>query len=181
MIYLTIISFMITLYFFVTDMIVAHHNSICFLISSIVSGFLLTGLVILIDCSSEAFEVKTISVEKKEMSRKQIFSLDMISKFTNQFFILSKEDGAYNLYVKNKTGFEKANFSIVNTELKQCDKENSVPCVVETLTTTTKKYIPKYKKFLYYGIAFSGNPNRPEWSENKTTYTLYLPENAVIQ
>lgn len=183
MLYITIVSLITSFITFFTDIWkynMPYHSGICRL-SPII--FVLSFFIYLCfnENSDDNFEIKTISVKKEEKSKRQIFPLDMTAETPNKFFIIPQKDEAYHLYVKNDTGFEKVKFSTQNTTLKQCDKENPMACVVETLTTTTKKKVPKYKKFLYHGIVFWGSTDYLEYTEEETTYTLYLPENAVIQ
>lgn len=112
---------------------------------------------------------------------KLIYSLDMSMQKPSKYFIIPQKDDAYHLYVKTETGFEQTEYDIDETKLKQCNEQYPKACVVKTVTTTVYQFTPRYKKFLYYGIVFLCSANKPEEIEEKTTYTLYVPQNTIIQ
>ncbi len=128
----------------------------------------------------DEFEEQVISTSITE-KKKLIFPLDMSAQKSGKYFIISRKDGAYHLYVKTETGFEQTEYDIDATDLKQCNEKYPEACVVETVMTTVHQYIPRYKKFLYYGVVFLCSANKPEETEEITTYTLYVPQNTIVQ
>lgn len=141
----------------------------------VVGGFLLYS----INEDFDVFEEK-ITSSKKEMKR-LIYPLDMSAPKPGKYFIIPRKNGAYRLYVQTETGFEQTEYDIDETELKQCNEKYPEPCVVETVTTTAYEYTPRYKKFLYYGVVFLSTTNKPDETEEKVEYTLYVPQNTIIQ
>lgn len=126
------------------------------------------------------FEKKVVSTTKKE-TKKLIYPLDMSAQKPHKYFIIPRKDGAYHLYVKTKTGFEQTKYGVDETKLKRCNEQYPEACVVKTVTTTVYQFTPRYKKFLYYGIVFLCSANQPEEIKEKTTYTLYVPQNTIVQ
>ena len=126
------------------------------------------------------FEKKVVSTTKKE-TKKLIYPLDMSVRKPHKYFIIPRKDGAYHLYVKTKTGFEQTKYGVDETKLKRCNEQYPEACVVKTVTTTVYQFTPGYKKFLYYGIVFLCSANQSEETKEKTTYTLYVPQNTIVQ
>lgn len=148
---------------------------ICLLIA-VVGSLILAFL----DDACDMFEKKVVSTTKKE-TEQLIYPLDMSARKPHKYFIIPRKDDAYHLYVKTKTGFEQTEYDIDETKLKQCNEQYPKACVVKTVTTTVYQFTPRYKKFLYYGIVFLCSANKPEEIEEKTTYTLYVPQNTIVQ
>lgn len=153
------------------------------------AGFLLICLLVVgvgslilsfLDDACDKFERKVVSTSTKE-TKKLIYPLNMSARKPNKYFIIPRKDDAYHLYIKTETGFEQAEYDIDETELKQCNEKYPEPCVIETVTTTAYEYTPRYKKFLYYGVVFLGTANKPDETEEKVEYTLYVPQNTIIQ
>lgn len=115
---------------------------------------------------------------------KLIYSLDMSMQKPSKYFIIPQKDDAYHLYVKTETGFERTEYDIEKIELKQCNEKYPNACVVETVETAVYQFTPRYKKFLYYGVVFYESANKYKHTrriEKKTTYTLYVPQNTIVQ
>ncbi len=148
---------------------------ICLFIAAVGSSILYLS-----NCGCDRFERKVVSTSTKE-TKKLIYPLDMSARKPHKYFIIPRKDDAYHLYVKTKTGFEQTEYDIDETKLKQCNEQYFKACVVKTVTTTVYQFTPRYKKFLYYGIVFLCSANKPEEIEEKTTYTLYVPQNTIVQ
>ena len=147
---------------------------VCF--GTVVAGGLLLSLI---NDVFSAYEEKIICSKKE--SKSLIYPLDMSAPKPGKYFIIPRKNGTYRLYVQTETGFEQTEYDIDETELKQCNEKYPEPCVVETVTTTAYEYTPRYKKILYYGVVFLGTANKPDETEEKVEYTLYVPQNTIIQ
>lgn len=180
MLYIVIIAFIGTVAGFLFSIVQDWENNagfliVCFLITTV--GSL---IIAFFDDVCDMFEKKVVSTTKKE-TKKLIYPLDMSAQKPHKYFIIPRKDNAYHLYVKTKTGFEQTKYDIDETKLKQCNEQYPEACVVKMVTTTTYQIVPRYKKFLYYGIVFLCSANQPEETKEKTTYTLYVPQNTIIQ